>query len=257
MFISNAILSQEKIYDTLNFEILYNYTYQINSENTSDIKSENMVLKIGNHISEYVSYNKIQAMKKLNEMLKNGYSDMSQVPKSSIRYKVVKNNKNEEVIFFNSFGTIGLFYKEPLKLMNWTLINEEKDILSYKCKKAITNFSGRDYEAWYSVDINLPEGPYKFNGLPGLILSITDTKNHHRFEVTDIKKINEVYNLDYEKHTYLSKKEYIETVNKIKNKPSLMAQNPIIQFSKEQLDKMDLKMKNEFKYVNNPIELKD
>jgi hypothetical protein len=135
--------------------------------------------------------------------------------------------------------------------------NEEKEISGYKCKKATTTFSGRDYVAWYSSDLTLSEGPYKFYGLPGLILSISDDKKQHSFDAIGIKKINESYNLDYDKHVKVSKSEYLQTVNKIKEKPSLMAQSDLMQFSKEMLDKLDTKGKEKFKYENNPIELTD
>ena len=72
-----------------------------------------------------------------------------------------------------------------------------------------------------------------------------------------IKKINEVYNLDYENHIKVTKNEYVQTVNKIKEKPSLMAQTELMEFPKEMLDKLDLNGKKLFKYENNPIELKD
>ena len=255
--ISNTIFGQDKIMDTLKFEIVYNYTYQINKENASNIKSDNMVLKIGNRISEYICNNEIIAKQKFKEMKLSGNSDMRNVPKATILYRIIKDNKKEEMLFFNQFGVTKMFYKEPLNQMIWSLINEEKVILGYNCKKAITTFSGREYIAWYSTDIILSDGPYKFNGLPGLIFSISDTNNHHRFEINGIKKINEVYNLDYENHVSVTKKEYVATVNKFKDKPSLMFQTEFIQFPKEMLDKIDVNGKELYKYENNPIELKD
>ena len=217
LLISNTIFGQDKIIDTLKFEIVYKYTYQINKEDTSNIKSENMVLKIGNLISEYTSsiiaIENEKYKEKLKEFESTGVSDfrnLRNMQRANIRYKVIKDNKKEEMLFFNTFGTTSMFYKEPLHQMIWSLTNEEKVILGYNCKKAITRFFGREYIAWYSTDIILSEGPYKFNGLPGLILSISDTKNHHSFEMNGIKKINEAYNLDYEGYVSVTKNEYVE-----------------------------------------------
>ena len=74
-------------------------------------------------------------------------------------------------------------------LFKWQLIQEEdKNILGYSCKKATTSFAGRNYEAWYNPEIPISDGPYKFSGLPGLIVKLNDTQQQHRFELTSIKK---------------------------------------------------------------------
>lgn len=43
-------------------------------------------------------------------------------------------------------------------------------ICGYKCGMAKTHFRGRDWKVWYSVDIPVSTGPWKFNGLPGLVM---------------------------------------------------------------------------------------
>ncbi|MDI9365744.1 MAG: GLPGLI family protein [Flavobacterium sp.] len=259
--ISNTVLGQNKIVDTLKYEIFYNYKYQINKEDTLNIQTEKMVLKIGKNVSEFLSYNEILAKEDAKEREKamelSGMVGMRKAPKAKIFYRVIKDNNSDEMLFFHNFAIIRLYYSLPINQFSWALINEEKEILGYKCKKATTTFSGREYVAWYSIDLPLSDGPYKFQGLPGLILSISDSKNHHSFEVIGIKKINEFYNLDYDKHVKVSKNEYLQTVKKIKEKPSLMALTDMIQFPKEMLDKIDKNGKEKFKYENNPIELID
>ncbi len=65
---------------------------------------------------------------------------------------------------------------EKNQRMMWKLSNEEKDIKGYNCKKAICFYRGRNYTAWFTPEIPIPEGPYKFKGLPGLILEIEDDR---------------------------------------------------------------------------------
>lgn len=61
---------------------------------------------------------------------------------------------------------------------NWEITNETKQIGKYTCHKATTkNFRGRNYEAWFTYDIPVPTGPWKFHGLPGLILEVHDDKD--------------------------------------------------------------------------------
>jgi GLPGLI family protein len=63
------------------------------------------------------------------------------------------------------------------------LIDEEKEIAGHKCRKASCDFRGRHYSAWYAPDIAIAEGPYVFSGLPGLILEISDSREHYHFKI--------------------------------------------------------------------------
>ena len=51
-------------------------------------------------------------------------------------------------------------------------------------QKAATSFAGRDWVEWLAPEIPISDGPYKFNGLPGLIVLLHDTRNHYRFALT-------------------------------------------------------------------------
>jgi len=73
-------------------------------------------------------------------------------------------------------------YTEQIPLQDWTLHNETITIIGYLCRKATCRFRGRDYVAWYAPDIPHSNGPWKFGGLPGLILKVHDTDNLYVFE---------------------------------------------------------------------------
>lgn len=53
---------------------------------------------------------------------------------------------------------------------DWQITDIEKVIAGYTCKKAISNFKGYSFEAWFTDEIPISIGPEKFEGLPGLIL---------------------------------------------------------------------------------------
>ncbi|WP_192821920.1 GLPGLI family protein [Rufibacter sp. LB8] len=80
------------------------------------------------------------------------------------------------------------FIKDELPLQTWKLASETKQIKSFKCKKATTTFRGRKYTAWYSTDISLMGGPWKFDGLPGLILAVASDDGVLSIEATKIEK---------------------------------------------------------------------
>lgn len=72
-----------------------------------------------------------------------------------------------------------LFAKDNFEL-NWTLSEEVKTINDIKCQKATTKFRGREYIVWFTNKIPVPFGPWKLNGLSGLILEVYETTGFFR-----------------------------------------------------------------------------
>ena len=70
----------------------------------------------------------------------------------------------------------------------WLLLDDEKKISIYNCRKAVIEFGERTWEAWYTPELAFADGPYKFSGLPGLILSIESTDGDYIFKFKGIEK---------------------------------------------------------------------
>lgn len=83
---------------------------------------------------------------------------------------------------------------EKLPKMIWKLTSHKKNIGKFECKKATTNFRGREYEVWYTEQIPVPLGPWKFNGLPGLILEVKDASETFKWELKSVK--NTTFSID-------------------------------------------------------------
>lgn len=66
--------------------------------------------------------------------------------------------------------------------------NSQTVLLGFKCKSAGMSFRGRLYKAWYTEEIPKSDGPYIFQGLPGLILKITDENGQYDFTAIGIEK---------------------------------------------------------------------
>lgn len=75
---------------------------------------------------------------------------------------------------------------EGLPQINWKIENEEKQISNFNCKKATTTFRGRKYTAWFTFQIPVSSGPWKLQGLPGMILEAYDSKKEVWFGATEI-----------------------------------------------------------------------
>jgi len=105
-------------------------------------------------------------------------------------------------------------------VVEWTITSESKDILGFKCFKAVPKYlqsykqkeiSSYPNEVWFAPFINKRGGPYKFTNLPGLILGVTSsTATITAVKITEIKEDKIVPKIDKqiitEKQAYLNAK---------------------------------------------------
>ena len=84
----------------------------------------------------------------------------------------------------------GYFYEEPITMPKWTLHEDTMTVLGYLCKRATTHYLGRDWEVYYTPEIQLSRGPWKLWGLPGLITRATDSDHYFLFEMDVFKSLS-------------------------------------------------------------------
>lgn len=77
--------------------------------------------------------------------------------------------------------------------MKWKIEKETKILANFKLQRATTNFGGRKWTAWFTTDIPISEGPYKFRGLPGLILFLEDTKQNFIYSFSRNKNLAKTF----------------------------------------------------------------
>lgn len=78
-------------------------------------------------------------------------------------------------------------YEEDMPQLEWELTDSTTTVLGYECHGAVCNFRGRRWTAFYCEEIPLMEGPWKLQGLPGLIMKASDKEGHYTFECIGIK----------------------------------------------------------------------
>lgn len=248
---------------TYDYRVMFNYTFQIDKEDSTLKISEVMFLQTGPLYSVFSGYNLHLRDSTLEEMSKLT-SPPSEIPKRpppiQVHYKIFKEMEEKQFHYITAFGVKRASYKEELPSFNWHLDEtEEMTIAGYLCKKATTSFAGRDYIAWYTPDITLSNGPYKFYGLPGLILSIYDTNKHHVFTATSVVKQSQT--LELKKwgglflQTFDTKAEFLVYSQTLKDNPALMYQQDLIAVPPDVLEKVVDKIRKGIKKYNNPIEL--
>jgi GLPGLI family protein len=199
-FALNTFAQEIQLVDTTKWLCTYNYDLIQDSTNSYSKRNVQMYLQIGSHVSKFqcltsyigdsVMYHN-QGVDLETEAKLFAKSVSSAVPNIMALYNIFKNFPGRGLMIFTDYAD-HKFYKveQPLQ-MNWKL-DTQKDtvILGYTCQRAFLSYCGRDYIAWYTPQIPVADGPYKFNGLPGLILKVGDTKNQHCFTLTSIKKLD-------------------------------------------------------------------
>lgn len=251
--------SQDILIDSLKYRADYQLSYQNDSIDVYSKDQENFILFIGNLQSLFVSENTFKRDSLKNALIKSrnisGFN-LANVPKSEFSYRIVKNRSDKSIVFYDLLFRTSINYKESVKL-DWDLTDQKEKIGSLMCGIAYVNYGGRRYKTWYSSDIPIPEGPYKFFGLPGLIIKMEDTKGHYKFELLSFKdKTSEKELITMEsrlfsgtsttKHKYLSAKDdYINNLGEQLKQSGIMIGNDAI----KNVQKRERKK-------NNPIELK-
>ncbi len=101
-------------------------------------------------------------------------------------------------------------YEEDIPNWQWKLCEETCEILGYSCRKAQCAFRGRLWTAWYTEQIPISDGPWKFCGLPGLILKVEDEKGHYSFTCESVEHRKGAPIVVYDKYYYTpSKREQV------------------------------------------------
>lgn len=110
--------------------------------------------------------------------------------KGTVRYRIIKDYPDFKI---SSVLNIGIdYYKvsDDRKLI-WKILPDRQKIGDFNAQKATTEFAGRKWEAWFSSELPFQDGPYKFHGLPGLIIKLQDHTGTHQFELAGISKFTE------------------------------------------------------------------
>lgn len=85
-------------------------------------------------------------------------------------------DREKDTLWSYVMGMGNIYIKEKRPTINWKFDKETKKIGAFTCKKATATFRGRDYIVWYTTAIPIPYGPWKLNGLPGLVLEGYDSE---------------------------------------------------------------------------------
>lgn len=191
-------VSQWTVIDTATLKVEYDYRYRAYPKDTI-FYNEPSILLIGDKFTEYIpssshERNKVIRIPSDERKDKTGmnFSAMQGSSKGmpyakTHCFNIFKNRLNSN-LNLRHWGSPNYQYSENNIDFQWEIKQETKEILDYSCVKAEGRYMGRDYVAWFAPDVPISDGPYKFHGLPGLILAIEDTQQDHVFLVRSISQ---------------------------------------------------------------------
>lgn len=239
LFFVNTISAQE-IEISPNIKVTYNSVLNLGE----NYKQKQIFVLLGNsqdyYFAGYQNY-----LKDSKEYIPSGI-DVQSIS-DYFKEKVIKKDGKLNVLF--SFSNNNIKYEEAVPL-KWVLYEDIKIIAGVKCQMAATNLFGRRWIAYFSKEHNQNIGPYKFNGLPGLIMELYDTKKDYYFVASKVEKYTKNFVCNTHNFKNFSKENYLKAKFNIDFGGAGL---PVMQGEmKRDFDQM---MERRKKKYNNPIEL--
>ncbi|SEM74726.1 GLPGLI family protein [Chryseobacterium taichungense] len=251
---------------------VYQVTMKPDASDKNDIKTENAYLDISPEKSMFYSENRIKRDSVIQSAMQSGGArgfnrEQMEGLRSNINYSIEKDKKNQKTTFKDRIGRDVYTYEEDRPL-NWKILSETRKIGEYKVQKAETDFGGRKWTAWFTTDLPYQDGPYKFGGLPGLIVKIEDDKGEYSFDLMKNYKIAAFPTMNQFGNTIKVKRtDYVKQQKKFMEDPmSFMTQGggggpqPPMRIGGnsnlgDMRKRMEERIKEEAKRNSNPIEL--
>ena len=192
--------------------------------------------------------------------------------RSNLQFTIEKDLVNQSLVYKSRIGRDQYSYDES-PTFSWKILPETVKIGEYETQKAEAKFGGRIWYAWFTQQIPLQDGPYKFGGLPGLIVKVQDAKGDYSFDLMQTKKIAEVQQPQTRgQYINIPKSKYADLEKKMRKDPASFfstqrsgggGRGPAgggggnrPGMDPKQMQEFQKRMETEVKSKNNPIELK-
>ncbi len=175
-------------------ETIFEYIITDGVLNRTEIRTD--ILQLGSNQSKYFKYAtyqmdsvvyKLDIYNMSRQEFTNIFNKYQMSPGSS--FMLVKNYSEKSIDFYERIFMDSYVCPDSVAF-DWQLENDTLSVCGYLCRKARTSFRGRNWTAYYTDEIPVSDGPWKFSGLPGLILKVEDTDKEHIFTAISIRNAN-------------------------------------------------------------------
>ncbi len=187
----SRIIDRATPVDTARYKVTYSLKYKFHPDQR-DAYNDTRIVQIGKHsvkdYSDIINYFDSLAT----EQVRRGAESYSNVSGNPWPLEIIRPIRGEKADLKYRLSISAFFvYPDSVPSLEWNFSDEETDsIMGYDCRKATVEFAGRSYTAWFTPEIPLPFGPYKFGGLPGLILKLEDAERQYIWEAVGFERAN-------------------------------------------------------------------
>jgi len=183
------------------------------------------------------------------EIIQTSYGGIPKYPKS-----VSSVYKTKDLLMVSMpVGRYIFTYEEPK--LKWDILNDRKEIQGFSSRLAkTTTDTGDTFYAWFTDEIAIPDGPFRFKGLSGLILEVYNKNRTIEIYATDIKKSNDLIEpLNYGNNVKTqSKNQFLEARKNYQENPSIYNGNMKIfdEYGNEKTKKMTDRIKSHTTFLD-------
>ncbi len=226
--------AQQDTLDNTLFRCYYKMLWVKDAENPTQKTENEMLLQVGKTVSKFFDRQKYLSDSLMQEYAKqqmDGIDAMNKILGRGVRpiaISIFKNYPEGKITTIDRIPFDSYLYEEELPTYEWTLSSDTTTVCGYLCKKATSSIFGRNYTAWYTPEIPTDNGPWKFGGLPGLILKIEDDQGHYLFECIGIEKptwSDPIYFQESKSRFNITKKRFLDAQRKYHENPSGKIEN--------------------------------
>jgi len=178
-------------------QAIYQFTHLRDTTNPGQVYEENLLLQFTANVSLYRSYAKYYDDSLFTDNMAKAKAGLPvQVSNEPIRVKkstieqLMYQFDTEKAYFIHPWIGETLVIENSLEKIQWKLEDSSMVIGGLTCYKANGDFKGRTYNVWYCPDFPVKAGPWKLNGLPGLIVEATDKTQTVSFKLRSIYSNN-------------------------------------------------------------------
>ena len=207
-----------ELLDTTQFVVSYRMLYRQRPENEHPME-DLLLLQIGRNVTKFYSHKTWQTDSLVRVTPPEQVMANLGSFHGGVQDVLFRDAAAGRLTHTDQIGMDHLLYTEPLPDCGWELTDGERTILGYACRRAACTFRGRSYEAWYTPEIAVSCGPWKFGGLPGLILAVRDAAGVLELEATGVEQRVEPICMTDRNYMKTNRKKYLELKQKVMTDP--------------------------------------
>jgi GLPGLI family protein len=151
--------------------------------------------------------------------------------------KDIQSNEIFEILDIKMEDAEDKFYTISKEKLKWEIVDSIIQSKTYgiPVQKAYTSYKGRKYQAFFAPSIPFNLGPFKFDGLPGLVVILFDLESNFVYNIEsiteeifdhslyDVKQVLEKFSLLSKKDFNIKRKEIIRKLFARENKIAINA----------------------------------